>query len=113
MWKGFTEARSWLISFICAALAYSYLPGNWYVLIGALALPLPSGSFRRMKHDSDEHFYCNLIGGANDLLRPDTGYVLLKNKTLNNRQRKILEVIPGCVLISMITPYFYEMIRLI
>ncbi|UNW07730.1 MULTISPECIES: AzlD family protein [Acinetobacter] len=34
------------------------------------------------------------------------GYVLLKNKTLNNRQRKILEVIPGCVLISMITPYF-------
>ena len=37
MWKGFTEARPWLISFICAALAYSYLPGNWYVLIGALA----------------------------------------------------------------------------
>ncbi|MFH7350190.1 AzlD family protein [Acinetobacter variabilis] len=34
------------------------------------------------------------------------GYVLLKNKTLNNRQRKILEVIPDCVLISMITPYF-------
>ena len=34
------------------------------------------------------------------------GYVLLKNKTLSKRQRKILEVIPGCVLISMITPYF-------
>ena len=37
MWKRFTEARPWLISFICTALAYSYLPGNWYVLIGALA----------------------------------------------------------------------------
>lgn len=34
------------------------------------------------------------------------GYVLLKNKTLSKRQRKILEVIPGCVLILMITPYF-------
>jgi len=34
------------------------------------------------------------------------GYVLLKNKTLSKRQRKILEVNPGCVLISMITPYF-------
>jgi len=34
------------------------------------------------------------------------GYVLLKNKTLNNRQRKILAIVPGCVLISMITPYF-------
>lgn len=37
MWKGFTEARPWLISLIFAALTYSYLPGNWYVLIGALA----------------------------------------------------------------------------
>jgi uncharacterized membrane protein len=34
------------------------------------------------------------------------GYVLLKNKTLMNRQRKILEVVPGCVLISVIAPYF-------
>ena len=34
------------------------------------------------------------------------GYVLLKNKTLTNRQRKILEVVPGCVLISVIAPYF-------
>jgi len=37
MWKGFSEARPWLVSFICAALAYLYLPSNWYVLIGALA----------------------------------------------------------------------------
>ncbi|EKE23880.1 MAG: hypothetical protein ACD_6C00308G0014 [uncultured bacterium] len=34
------------------------------------------------------------------------GYVLLKNKTLTQRQRKILEVVPGCVLISVIAPYF-------
>ena len=34
------------------------------------------------------------------------GYVLLKNKTLTQRQRKILEVVPGCVLISVIAPFF-------
>ena len=36
------------------------------------------------------------------------GYVLLKNKTLSNKQRKILEVVPGCVLISVIAPYFVK-----
>ena len=36
------------------------------------------------------------------------GYVLLKNKTLSNRQRKILEVVPGCVLISVIALYFVQ-----
>ena len=34
------------------------------------------------------------------------GYVLLKNKTLTPRQKQILEVVPGCVLISVIAPYF-------
>ena len=34
------------------------------------------------------------------------GYVLLKNKTLSNKQRRVLEVVPGCVLISVIAPYF-------
>lgn len=36
------------------------------------------------------------------------GYVLLKNKTLTNRQKRILEVVPGCVLISVIAPYFVK-----
>ncbi|OTG80096.1 hypothetical protein B9T31_16435 [Acinetobacter sp. ANC 4558] len=36
------------------------------------------------------------------------GYLLLKNKTLSTRQRKILEVVPGCVLISVIAPYFVQ-----
>lgn len=36
------------------------------------------------------------------------GYVLLKNKTLSNKHRKILEVVPGCVLISVIAPYFVK-----
>lgn len=36
------------------------------------------------------------------------GYVLLKNKTLSTKQRRILEVVPGCVLISVITPYFVK-----
>ncbi|WP_151776884.1 AzlD family protein [Acinetobacter brisouii] len=34
------------------------------------------------------------------------GYILLKNKTLSARQKRILEVVPGCVLISVIAPYF-------
>lgn len=34
------------------------------------------------------------------------GYMLLKNRTLSKRQQKILEIIPGCVLISVIAPYF-------
>ncbi|WP_347455894.1 AzlD family protein [Acinetobacter sp. ANC 7454] len=34
------------------------------------------------------------------------GYVLLKNKTLSKRQQKILQIIPDCVLVSMLVPYF-------
>jgi len=34
------------------------------------------------------------------------GYILLKNRTLSARQKRILEVVPGCVLISVIAPYF-------
>lgn len=34
------------------------------------------------------------------------GYILLKNRTLSTRQKRILEVVPGCVLISVIAPYF-------
>ncbi|MDM1763733.1 MULTISPECIES: AzlD family protein [unclassified Acinetobacter] len=34
------------------------------------------------------------------------GYLLLKNKTLSKRTTRILQVIPGCVLISVIAPYF-------
>lgn len=47
------------------------------------------------------------IAGTTYLTRV-LGYILLKNKTLNNKQRQILEVIPGCVLISVITPYFVK-----
>ena len=36
------------------------------------------------------------------------GYVLLKHKTLSKKQRQILEVVPGCVLISVIAPYFVK-----
>ncbi|WP_291369395.1 MULTISPECIES: AzlD family protein [unclassified Acinetobacter] len=36
------------------------------------------------------------------------GYVLLKNRTLSNKQRQIMEVVPGCVLISVIAPYFVK-----
>lgn len=34
------------------------------------------------------------------------GYILLKNRMLSARQKRILEVVPGCVLISVIAPYF-------
>ncbi|TCB68637.1 AzlD family protein [Acinetobacter sp. ANC 4178] len=36
------------------------------------------------------------------------GYALLKNKTLSAKHKKILEVVPGCVLISVIAPYFVK-----
>ena len=36
------------------------------------------------------------------------GYVLLKNKTLTPRQKQILEVVPDCVLISVIAHYFVK-----
>ena len=36
------------------------------------------------------------------------GYILLKNLTLTNKQRQIMEVVPGCVLISVIAPYFVK-----
>lgn len=34
------------------------------------------------------------------------GYLLLKNKRLSLKSQRILAVIPGCVLISVIAPYF-------
>lgn len=36
------------------------------------------------------------------------GYILLKNKSLSLKQKRILEVVPGCVLISVIAPYFVK-----
>ncbi|MFD1260357.1 AzlD family protein [Entomomonas asaccharolytica] len=35
-----------------------------------------------------------------------TGYLLLHNKVLNPRLGKVLEAIPGCVLIAVIAPAF-------
>lgn len=34
------------------------------------------------------------------------GFYLLRNRTLSVRQQRVLEVMPGCVLISVIAPYF-------
>ena len=49
-----------------------------------------------------------LLVAATTYLTRILGYVLLKNKNLSNKQRKILEVVPGCVLISVIAPYFVK-----
>ena len=49
-----------------------------------------------------------LLVAATTYLTRILGYVLLKNKTLSNKQRKILGVVPGCVLISVIAPYFVK-----
>ena len=49
-----------------------------------------------------------LLVAATTYLTRILGYVLLKNKTLSNKQRNILEVVPGCVLISVIAPYFVK-----
>ena len=53
-------------------------------------------------------FVAILLVAATTYLTRILGYVLLKNKTLSNKQRKILEVVPGCVLISVIAPYFVK-----
>ncbi|GAB3045036.1 AzlD family protein [Acinetobacter apis] len=34
------------------------------------------------------------------------GYMLLKHRTLSPRQKKVLDIVPGCVLISVLAPYF-------
>ncbi|MBF7682010.1 AzlD domain-containing protein [Acinetobacter sp. B5B] len=34
------------------------------------------------------------------------GYLLLKNRRLSTQQKKLLQITPGCVLISVIAPYF-------
>ena len=34
------------------------------------------------------------------------GYLALRNRTLSPRLRVVLEAVPGCVLISVIAPYF-------
>ncbi|WP_336004796.1 AzlD family protein [Acinetobacter pittii] len=34
------------------------------------------------------------------------GYLLLRNRTLSPRTRSVLECAPGCVIISVIAPYF-------
>lgn len=49
-----------------------------------------------------------LLIAATTYLTRLLGYVLLKNRSLTNKQRKILEVVPGCVLISVIAPYFVK-----
>ncbi len=51
-------------------------------------------------------FIAILCIAATTYLTRILGYILLKNKTLTTRQRQILEVVPGCVLISVIAPYF-------
>lgn len=34
------------------------------------------------------------------------GYLLLKNRNLKPKTKRILEIVPGCILISVIAPYF-------
>ena len=61
-----------------------------------------------MSYDHSTTLIAILFVAATTYLTRILGYVLLKNKTLSNKQRKILEVVPGCVLISVIAPYFVK-----
>ncbi|WEV49729.1 AzlD family protein [Acinetobacter sp. ESL0695] len=47
-----------------------------------------------------------LLIAATTYLTRVLGYVVLKNRTLTPRQKKVLDIVPGCVLISVIAPYF-------
>ncbi|OTG59158.1 hypothetical protein B9T29_13020 [Acinetobacter sp. ANC 3903] len=53
-------------------------------------------------------FIAILFIAATTYLTRILGYVLLKNRTLTNKQRQIMQVVPGCVLISVIAPYFVK-----
>ncbi|WP_027817738.1 AzlC family ABC transporter permease [Paraburkholderia bannensis] len=37
MWKGMRASLPWLVSLVAAAVTYLYLPGAWYVAVGACA----------------------------------------------------------------------------
>lgn len=37
MWKNFNACKPWFVSLAVAALTYSFIPGAWYVLTGALS----------------------------------------------------------------------------
>ncbi|MBJ9954639.1 MULTISPECIES: AzlD family protein [unclassified Acinetobacter] len=51
-------------------------------------------------------FIAILCVGLTTYLTRVIGYLLLKNRQLSKRTTRILQVIPGCVLISVIAPYF-------
>ncbi|MCX5466906.1 AzlD family protein [Acinetobacter nematophilus] len=51
-------------------------------------------------------FIAILCVGLTTYLTRILGYLLLKNRQLSKRTTRILQVIPGCVLISVIAPYF-------
>lgn len=46
-----------------------------------------------------------LMGGVTYLTRV-MGYLGLRNRTLGKRTRSVMEAAPGCVLITVIAPYF-------
>lgn len=47
-----------------------------------------------------------ILMGCVTYLTRIVGYLALRNRTLSPRMRTILEAVPGCVLISVIAPYF-------
>lgn len=51
-------------------------------------------------------FIAILCVGLTTYLTRILGYLLLKNRQLSKRTTRILQVFPGCVLISVIAPYF-------
>ncbi len=47
-----------------------------------------------------------LLMGCVTWLTRIMGYLVLRNRTLGSRTRAVMEAAPGCVLITVITPYF-------
>ena len=47
-----------------------------------------------------------ILMGAVTYLTRAAGYIALRNRTLSKRGVRIMGAIPGCVLISVIAPYF-------
>ena len=47
-----------------------------------------------------------LLMGCVTYLTRIMGYLILRNRTLGPRTRAVMEAAPGCVLITVIAPYF-------
>lgn len=109
MWKSFAASRPWFVSLIVACVTYLTVDGAWYVPAGALSGLLAAYFLGRAKMKdllSLQSFLLFLSMLAVTYSTRLIGFFALRNRTLSRRAQVVMEAAPGCVLISVIAPYF-------